>query len=103
MRWRWRGARKKGPGRPPASFFLHSFPQINRFIPQPQLSSDTIKLSYPEYEVLRLIDLEGLSQEEAAKKMKTSRGTIWRLLTSARKKITLALTEGRPIIICKEG
>jgi len=31
--------------------------------------------------------------------MGTSRGTIWRLLQSGRRKITLALVEGRGIVI----
>ncbi|RKY54775.1 MAG: hypothetical protein DRP89_04570, partial [Candidatus Neomarinimicrobiota bacterium] len=50
-------------------------------------------------EALRLIDLEGLSQEEAGQRMGVSRGTIWRLLKNARRKIAQAITEGRPIYI----
>jgi len=50
-----------------------------------------------EIEVLRLVDLEGLSQEEAGTRMGVSRGTIWRLLHRARKKTTQALIEGRQI------
>ncbi|NIV45194.1 DUF134 domain-containing protein [Candidatus Bathyarchaeota archaeon] len=56
-----------------------------------------------ELEVLRLVDLEGLSQEEAGKKMGVSRGTVWRLAQSARKKTAQALTEGRPILIAPQG
>jgi hypothetical protein len=52
-----------------------------------------------ELEAFRLVDLEGLSQEEAGEKMGVSRGTVWRLLESARKKTAQALTEGRPIHI----
>jgi len=52
----------------------------------------------PEY-TEGLKDLEGLSQEEAGDKMGISRGTIWRLLKSARRKTTLALTDGRTIQI----
>ncbi|MCK4437684.1 DUF134 domain-containing protein, partial [Candidatus Bathyarchaeota archaeon] len=50
-----------------------------------------------EVEVLRLTDLEDLSQEEAGEKMGVSRGTIWRLQKRARTKIALALIEGRRI------
>jgi predicted DNA-binding protein (UPF0251 family) len=53
-------------------------------------------------EALRLVDLEGLSQEEAGEKMGVSRGTVWRLLQSARKKTAQALTEGRPLFIVRE-
>jgi len=50
-------------------------------------------------EALRLVDLEDLSQEEAGEKMGVSRGTIWRLLQEARREVTQALVEGRPIRI----
>jgi len=45
------------------------------------------------------VDLEGLSQEQAGTKMGVSRGTIWRLLQSARRKVAQALTEGRPLTV----
>lgn len=62
-----------------------------------------IQLEAEELEVLRLVDLEGLSQEEAGIRMGVSRGTIWRILERARKKIAQALTEGRRINIQTEG
>jgi predicted DNA-binding protein (UPF0251 family) len=52
-----------------------------------------------EIESLRLVDLEGLSQEEAGIRMGVSRGTIWRLVQSARKKTAQALSEGRSLEI----
>jgi predicted DNA-binding protein (UPF0251 family) len=52
-----------------------------------------------ELEAFRLVDLEGLSQEEAGRKMGVSRGTIWRLVQSARRKTAKALSEGRPLSI----
>ena len=55
-----------------------------------------------EIEALRLVDLEDLSQEEAGERMGVSRGTVWRLLQSARKKTAQALTEGRPLQITKD-
>jgi predicted DNA-binding protein (UPF0251 family) len=50
-------------------------------------------------EALRLVDFEGLSQEEAGVKMGVSRGTVWRLVQSARRKTAQALSEGRLIRI----
>jgi predicted DNA-binding protein (UPF0251 family) len=35
--------------------------------------------------------------------MKTSRGTVWRLLESAREKVAKALAESRPLIISPKG
>ena len=58
-----------------------------------------MRLEPTELEVLRLIDILNLSQEEAGEKMGTSRGTIWRLLHSARLKVTSALIEGRKIVL----
>lgn len=52
-----------------------------------------------ELEAFRLVDMEGLSQEEAGLRMNVSRGTIWRLVQSARKKTAKALTEGRSLQI----
>ncbi len=52
---------------------------------------------------MRLVDLEDLSQEEAGEKMGISRGTIWRLLKSARRKTTLVLTDGRTIRISENN
>ena len=58
-----------------------------------------VYLEVAELEALRLVDLQGLSQDEAGEKMGVSRGTIWRLLQSARSKVAQALTEGRQILI----
>ncbi len=82
---------------------LHSIPSTKQFIPQPCLNPEPIELSYPEFEALKLIDLEGLTQEEAGKKMGTSRGTVWRLVTSGRKKIMQAIAEARPLILVEKG
>jgi len=78
---------------------LGSFPAIQGFVPNPILNSEPILLDPAELEAMRLIDLEGLSQEEAGKRMGVSRGTVWRLLKSGRRKVVLALIEGRPIAI----
>jgi len=69
------------------------------FKPHPDSNSEPVILEPDELEALRLVDLEGLSQEEAGEKMGISRGTKWRLLQSARRKTTLALTDGRTIRI----
>lgn len=55
-----------------------------------------------ELEALRLVDLEGLSQEETGARMGVSRGTVWRLLQETRRKIAAALSEGRRIDIRPE-
>jgi len=62
---------------------------------------EPILLDIAELEAFRLVDFEGLSQEEAAREMGVSRGTVWRLLQRARYKVAQALSEGRAIQIQK--
>jgi predicted DNA-binding protein (UPF0251 family) len=60
---------------------------------------EEIVLEADELEALRLIDYEGLYQQECAEKMGISRTTFSRTIESARKKITDALLNGKSIII----
>ena len=55
-------------------------------------------LTPDELEAIRLCDAEGLYHEEAAERMGVSRQTLGRILSAARQKVALALTEGRPIV-----
>ncbi|HIJ90226.1 MAG: DUF134 domain-containing protein [Desulfobulbaceae bacterium] len=66
-------------------------------IPLAELSH--IPLLQDELEALRLCDLQGLTQEQAGNKMGISRGTVQRILTSARHKVAQALVEGAALII----
>jgi len=56
-------------------------------------------LTVDEFEAVRLKDLEGLEQEEAAKKMNISQPTFHRLLSSARKKIADSIVNGKALKI----
>ena len=56
-----------------------------------------ISLNPEEIELIRLIDLEGLEQEEAAEKLGVSRKTAWRDLQKTREKIADALVNGKRI------
>ena len=78
-------------------------PNITYFKPQgvPMRELEIIELTAEEVEALRLRNTEDLEQEEAAKKMNTSQSTFQRILSSAYKKITEALTEGKAIKIIK--
>lgn len=101
-RWRW-CSKREGRGRPCSYLYISYLPKFKEFIPKPILNKEYVEVTYPEYEVLILSDLEKLTQEEIAERMKVSRGTIWRLLESAREKIALAIRECRPIIISSKG
>lgn len=63
---------------------------------------EMIELTTEEAEALRLRNMKDLEQEEAAKKMNTSQSTFQRILSSAYKKITEAIIEGKAIKIIKK-
>ncbi len=102
MGWR-RRCRHGRRGRFPKPITIEKTPAINKFFPYPQTNLNPIIIDPAEIEAIRLVDLEGLSQEEAGKRMGVSRGTIWRLVQGARRKTTQALTEGRQLQITAEN
>ena len=63
---------------------------------------EIIELTTEEVEALRLRNMKDLEQKEAAEKMNTSQSTFQRILSSAYKKVTEALIEGKAIKIIKQ-
>ncbi|MDH5791876.1 MAG: DUF134 domain-containing protein [Candidatus Bathyarchaeota archaeon] len=95
-----RERRRRGRrGRMPTPVFIGKQPPAEAFDPQPSSEKPPVLLEPAEVEAFRLVDVEGLSQEEAGERMGVSRGTVWRLLQEARRKTAQALTEGRRIQI----
>ena len=60
---------------------------------------EEIVLSVDEFEAVRLADLEGLYQEQAAERMNVSRQTFGRIVESARRKVAQVLCEGMALRI----
>ncbi|MGF7184290.1 putative DNA-binding protein (UPF0251 family) [Desulfitispora alkaliphila] len=58
-----------------------------------------VEIKIEELEAIRLKDIEGLSQSEAAEKMSVSRQTFQNILEVARKKVATALVEGKALAI----
>ena len=58
-----------------------------------------VSLTVEELESLRLCDLEGADQSAAAQSMGVSRGTLQRIVYSARRKVADALCSGKAIHI----
>ena len=60
-----------------------------------------VELTIEEAEALRLKNIKELDQDECAKQMKTSQSTFQRILSSAYKKVSQALIQGKAIKIVK--
>lgn len=58
-----------------------------------------ISLLIEEYEVIRLLDYRGMTQEKAAVLMEVSRPTLTRIYEDARRKVAKAFVEGCDILI----
>lgn len=85
--------------RPEKARVVSDLPRFKSFICQDKRDhggavQGKIFLSVEEYEVIRLLDYEGKTQEECAAAMEVSRGTIQVLYAEARKKIARHFIEG---------
>lgn len=83
--------RRRVRGRPNSSYFKPAGIRITDL-------EETL-LTMPEFEAIRLVDLEGIGQEKAGKQMKISQSTLSRILKSGRKKISEAIVNGKAIKI----
>lgn len=86
-------------GRPHKKRFVAYNPGVSYFKPRgiPMLELEEIHLTIDEREALRLADLEGLSHEEAGRRMEVSRATFGRIIEHARKTVADALINGKAI------
>lgn len=76
------------------------FPQTVSFVPADlEGEQPGIILEVDEYEVVRLIDKEGLSQEECGEHMGIARTTVQQIYANARKKLADMLVDGVPLQI----
>ena len=74
-------------------------PPATYYKPMDVPENDAIVLFIEEFEALRLVDYLGMSQTEAALHMGVSQKTLWNDLSAARKKVSDALVNGKPIRI----
>lgn len=75
-------------------------PGNDRFGPlMREQAGPTVILPVDEYETIRLIDLEGLTQEECAVRMNIARTTVQSMYDQARRKLADALVNGKDLHI----
>ena len=86
--------------RPFKSRFVEGEPCATAFKPagMPGRGLSVVELRFDELEALRLADLEGLYQEEAAKQMGISRATFGRVVDGAHRKVADALLNGKMLV-----
>lgn len=71
------------------------FPQNVVFMPEEgSKEHDAVILTVDEYETIRLIDKEGMSQEQCSEFMQVARGTVQQIYTNARRKLADMLVDG---------
>ncbi len=87
--------------RPKKPRYVQGPPIANMFIPNicPPFGRGQVILPIEGYEAIRLVDFEGMDQEEAAKMMNVSRQTFGRILAEARAAVAEALVMGKVLRI----
>ncbi|MCD7867993.1 MAG: DUF134 domain-containing protein, partial [Clostridiales bacterium] len=86
--------------RPTKCRMICCFPQTLEFVPAEEAEGkDPVILTVDEFETIRLIDREGLSQEQCSQRMQVARTTAQKIYDSARRKLADVLVEGLPLRI----
>ena len=78
---------------------IGQMPVYRSFSPDDIKAVDNVLMTVDEFETLRLLDYEGLTQEACAGKMNISRTTVTTIYESARKKVAEVLVSGKRLLI----
>ena len=86
--------------RPQKQKKICDMPRIDAFEPAgAEDQTDSVNMSIEEYETVRLIDYEDLTQEQCAEVMCVARSTVQRIYMNARKKIADCIINGKTLKI----
>lgn len=78
---------------------IEHMPIYRSFSPDDIAADESIRMTVDEYEAVRLLDVEGLTQEACADRMNVARTTVTAIYDSARKKIADAIVHGKRLLI----
>ena len=79
--------------------WIDGYPDHWEFSPEEVSDKESVVLSLDEFETIRLLDREGLTQEQCAERMGIARTTVTSIYESARRKVADALVDGRRLLI----
>ena len=74
---------------------IERLPVYRSFSPDDAAADESVYMTVDEFETFRLLDNEGLTQEECAVRMNIARTTVTAIYDSARKKVADALVNGK--------
>ena len=74
-------------------------PVFRSFSPDDGETAESVRMTVDEFETIRLMDGEGLTQEACAARMDVARTTVTAIYDSARKKVADALVHGKRLLI----
>ena len=78
---------------------IERLPVYRSFSPDDITAAEHVLMTVDEFEALRLLDDEGLTQEACASRMNIARTTVTAIYDSARKKVADALVHGKRLLI----
>ena len=78
---------------------IAQMPVYRSFSPDDAAAAESVRMTVDEFEAMRLLDDEGLTQEACAAKMNVARTTVTAIYDSARKKVAEALVHGKRLLI----
>ena len=78
---------------------IEKLPVFRSFSPDDITAAESVRMTVDEFEALRLLDDEGLTQEGCAARMSIARTTVTAIYDSARKKVADALVHGKRLLI----
>ena len=79
--------------------WIGGYPDHWEFFPEEVSDKEPVVLSLDEFETIRLLDREGLTQEQSAERMGIARTTVTAIYESARRKVAEALVDGKRLLI----